>query len=351
MTTIIIRYFEQIKDPASSAITLVPLGTETLESISEALLPSVSGHKVFCIKKFTNVANYRWYVESVLRLSDLGVKPAEYVVTLSKLFQSLVAEEYLQQTLTKTKQSLPSLIYPSTLVDVEYGFIQAVAREDGELRTNKRYCDTLQKGEMHKRRLAVVIRAAKGVVQVAPVTSEAPAAGDKTCFQLSRDTLDQLATWGGSGKDSWVLTGMIETVSTSRILPPVSYYTVGQRKRSGRSTHYKLRLTADEKQDLKTSLAHSVGITDYPQIKASLSDAKQQLAAVPEMAANLAAAVAKNAALEAMVSELRLVEEVAKDWAKGMGDNSLAERVDDLRRLYAEIGDEAPVSATGGYSA
>ena len=52
-----------------------------------------------------------------------------------------------------------------------------------------------------------------------------------------------------------------------------------------------------------------------------------------------------------MVSELRLVEEVAKDWAKGMGDNSLAERVDDLRRLYAEIGDEAPVSATGGYSA
>jgi len=351
MTTIIIRYFEQIKDPATSAITLAPLGMETLESISEVLLPSVSGHKVFCIKKFTDVANYRWYVESVARLSDLGVKPAEYVVTLSKLFQSHGAEEYLQQTLAKTKQSLPSLIYPSTLVEVEYGFIQTVAREDGELRTNKRYCDTLQKGEMHKRRLAVVIRAARGVVQVAPVTSEAPAAGDKTSFELSRDTLDQLATWGGSGKNSWVLTGMIETVSTSRILPPVSFYTVGQRQRTGRSTHYKLRLTADEKQELKTSLAHSVGITDYPQVKASLLDAKEQLAAVPKTTADLAAALAKNAALEALVGELRLVEEVAKDWAKGMGDNSLADRVDDLRRLYAEMEREVPVSVAGGSSA
>ncbi|PHX44784.1 hypothetical protein AO263_06365 [Pseudomonas sp. NZIPFR-PS5] len=276
------------------------------------------------------------------------MKPAEYTVTLSKLFQSLGSEEYLQQTLTKTKQSLPSLIYPGTLVDVEYGFIQAVAREDGELRTNKRYCDTLQKGEMHKRRLAVVIRAARGVVQVAPVTSEAPAAGGKTIFQLSRDTLDQLTTWGGSGKDSWVLTGMIETVSTSRILPPVSFYTVGQRKRSGRSSHYKLRLTANEKQELKTSLAHSVGITDYPQAKASLLDAKEQLAAVREITADLAAALAKNAALEALVNELRLVEEVAKDWAKGMGENSLADRVDDLRRLYAEMKHEAPVSVAGG---
>lgn len=164
----------------------------------------------------------------------------------------------------------------------------------------------------------------------------------------SRDTLDQLTTWGGSGKDNWVLTGMIETVSTSRILPPVSFYTVGQRKRSGRSSHYKLRLTAYEKQELKTSLAHSVGITDYPQVKASFLDAKEQFAAVREMTADLAAALAKNAALEALVSELRKVEEVAKDWAKGMGDNSLADRVDDLRKLYAEMKREAPVFVAGG---
>lgn len=267
--------------------------------------------------------------------------PAVYTVTLSKLFSSNVPEVYLRQTLDKTRQSLESLIRPGTLVDVDYGFIQTIARADGEIRTNKRYCDTLQKGEMHKRRLAVVVRAKRGIVQVAPVTSQQPAPADKTCFQLSKPLLTQLAQWGASGKDSWVLTGMIESISTSRILPPVTAFKKSGQSRHGRNPNYSLRLSALEAADMKICLGHSVGIGDYQQTKVRLAEAQQNLSVLPSLTAELATLKASLAVMADENRQLRLVEEVAQGWCKQMGANTLEDEVSELKAYYEELNAQA----------
>lgn len=330
MDTILIRYFEQAKDTKTGAVTQKLLGKEALGSISEALLPGISKHHVYCTKKFTGVTNYRWHVEQVSLASFLCTSPVIYDVVLSKLFSTSAPEEYLRQTLDKTGQKIDRLATPGTLVDVDYGFIQVVAREDGQMKTNKRYCDTLQKGEMHKRRLAVVVRAKRGVVQVAPVTSQ-DSPGDKTCFKLSAATLSQLSQWGSSGKDSWVLAGMIETVSSNRILPPQTF----RKGRTGRNPNYTTRLTNQELNELKLCIAHNAGISDYSQVKTKLLEAQQGLATIPALTQDIAALQAERDALLQEVQELRLVKEVAEDWSKEMGsENVLAERVADLRGLY-----------------
>jgi len=336
MDTIVIRYYQQVKSGPSGAVCLTPLGKETLESISEALLPSSAAHKVFCIKKFTGVDNYRWHVEGVCLVSLPSVSPVVYAVTLSKIFQG-PPEEYLQKTMTKRGSSLSKIIQSGTVVEVDYGFIQTIGREDGLLKTNKRYSDTLQKGEMHKRRLAVVVRVNRNVVQVAPVTSDPQSPNDKTTFQLSRETLDQLTVWGSSGKQSWVISSMIESVSASRILPPITDYEVRGVKRKGRNLNYVLRLTPDEKELLKGCLTHTIGVTDYQQTKDRLAAAQQQITTLAPMQAALAAANAKIAQLELERTELVLVNEVANDWDKRMGGGCLQKAVDELRELYSEI--------------
>jgi uncharacterized protein YifN (PemK superfamily) len=333
MDTIVIRYFEQIKDLVAGTVSVSPLGKETHESISEALMPGAGTHKIFCIKKFTGVANYRWFVEGIALISAPGIGPAEYSVTLSKIFTS-VPEEYLQQTLKKTGSSLNKVVQFGTVVEVDYGFIQSIGREDGALRTNKRYCDTLQKGEMHKRRLAIVVRANRGICQVVPVTSDAPDDSDKTCFQLSRQTLDQLTSWGTSGKDSWAICKMVESVSINRILPPSTLYQSRGQNRRGRNTHYALRLTETEKGLLKTSLLHSIGVTDYQQNKIKLKEAREHLLALTSVATDLQAANARIATLEAERNELLLFKEVAQDWDKQMGEGRLEAAVKDLKDLY-----------------
>lgn len=339
MDTIVIRYFEQIKDLATGTVNVSPLGKETYESISEALMPGDGEHKIFCIKKFTGVANYRWYVEGVAQLTAPGVVPAEFSVTLSEIFNT-VPEEYLQQTLKKTGYKLNNVLQFGTLVEVDYGFIQTIGREDGELRTNKRYCDTLQKGEMHKRRLAIVVRANRGVCQVVPLTSRTQGSSDKTSFQITRATLDQLTFWGSSGKDSWAISQMIESVSVSRILPPATVYQVRGQTRRGRNTHYALRLTEPEKALLRNSLLHSIGITDYQQTKTKLSETRDQLQQLTNVATDLEAAHARIAALEAERRELELYKEVAQDWGKGMGDGQLEARIVELKELYEDMAAE-----------
>gem|GEM_PF-613542 len=355
MDTIVIQYFEQTRDLVSGAVAQALIGTETFNSISEVLLPSKGQHSVYLVKKFSNDSHYRWFVEDIALASKKGAAPAVYAVVLSKPFSSGVPEEYLRHTLAKTGQSLERVIRMGTLVDVDYGFIQNVAREDGETRTNKRYCDTLQKGEMHKRRLAVVISAKRGKVQVVPVTSQAPN-GDKTCFQLSRKTLDKLATWGSSGKESWVLTGMIESISPCRILPPITFFQRGQeRPRRGRDPKYQTWLTNAEIAEMKTCLAHSVGLSDYQQTKDRAADLTKELAAAAaahnELEAELARLTAVLASTEAGLAaaradnrELELVKEVAVGWGKGLGEGVLEDEVSALRDLYQEM-DALPAAA------
>jgi len=111
-------------------------------------------------------------------------------------------------------------------------------------------------------------------------------------------------------------------------------------KRKGRNLNYALRLTADEKELLKRCLTHTIGATDHQQTKDRLAAALQQITTLTPMQAALEAANAKIAQLELERAELVLVNEVANDWDKRMGEGRLQEAVDELRELYSEIEDE-----------
>lgn len=335
METIVVNYFENQKDLASGTFTLAPLGREVYEGVSEVLLPGT--YNVFCVKRFTGNTNYRWFVDGVTCASAPGDAPAVFHVILSKIFSSY-PEVYLKQTLILTKASLARTVQPGTLVEVDYGFIQDIGREDGQTKTNKRYSDTLQKGEMHKRRLAVVISTNKNSrVQIAPVTSDGSSQGDRTCFELSRDTLDKLSFYGSSGKSSWVLCSMIETVSISRVLPPVSITMHRGNRKTGRDVNYSVRLSGSEKAELKTALLHSINVTDYQSTKDSLVESRkdsQALAALELLHEQLQLRLAE---VEASCEKLKLVEEVARMWEAQLGNpNGLDAEVGLLRQMYAE---------------
>ncbi len=127
---------------------------------------------------------------------------------------------------------------------------------------------------MRKRRLAIVVKVLSDHrVQVVPVTSQDPR-GDVSTFQLSRDTLDDLVFYGNSGKDSWALCNMLQTVSTTRIVPPITKKVERQSKtaikpyvRHVRNEQYKHKLSAHDRTNLTNALLKTFSSDDYLELK------------------------------------------------------------------------------------
>ncbi|MCF4996085.1 hypothetical protein [Pseudomonas fluorescens] len=266
MQTIIVRYFETVIDQASGKEISRLLGSESYEGIREALIPGLPMAKagktpppVFVTKCFSTSQCHRWELVSVASTPATGDAPAVFTILLKSV--DISNEVFLYQTLKKDKnQTLSKLVWPGTLVEVDYGFVQHTGRTDASTKTNKRYSDTLLAGEMYKRRLAVVVKVvSSNLVQVAPVTSIAPSAGDKSVFQISQVTLDRMPRYKYSGKSSYVLCGRTESVSIQRLLPPVSFGT----SIPSRNVRYTIRLSRGEEKLLKAALMHAVGVTNH----------------------------------------------------------------------------------------
>lgn len=252
MLKIVIRYLEQ----ASGSALPTVLGQEIFDGICEALIPIIDPESTsFIVKRFDGNSNYRWDVEQVTCTSSVGDSPVKYDIVLSSLYHTKPIV-YLSTTKKKTNSSLQKIIKPFTLVEVEYGFFQAVIKDDGRLGRNKRYSSTLQHGEMRKRRLAVVIKINQSSLQVVPVTCDVMHSGNKSAIELSAGTLSKLDFYG-RGKRSFALCDMIETVAPSRVYPPAQAGT------KLRSTAYSLRLSKAEIALLTISLVHSAGYTKY----------------------------------------------------------------------------------------
>lgn len=330
MPDIVVTYQELTKDVDDNDV-LNHLGSETFDGISEALLPRHDGkHFVFFVKKFSGLPTYRWFVERV-ESTAAAAGGCSYKVTLSKVFDS--PPEYLLQTLKKTGKVINRIVHQGSLVEVDYGFIQAVGRSDGNIRSNKRYSDTRQSGEMHKRRLAIVVNVRRFSIQVVPITSNEPSNTDKTYFELESSTLSKLKFYGSSGKRSWAICGMIETVSPGRVLPPLSYYQKLGHTQVGRDTQYGISLSKSEEKTLRDSLLHSIGVTNYQQVKQSLSDVQVKLKDAELAMAGLRASQLHTTTLEGEVEDLRLCKEIAEMWATQIGTN-LNEEVELLRELH-----------------
>ncbi|HHG3339669.1 type II toxin-antitoxin system PemK/MazF family toxin [Vibrio parahaemolyticus] len=241
------------------------LGREDCQGITEVLFPDINyeknSHVITITKMFAGQPHYRWQVKSVDHPTA-----DEIVIGLEPRIPS-EPEVYLSQT-HKVKRSVISQLRKGTLVEVDYGYIPSVKKHSGDTKSNKRYPDSRQSGEMHKRRLAIVVKASGSRVQIVPVSSNEPPAGDRACFELDRSSLEKLKHYNDKNKQSFAICSMIETVSLTRILPPLAKpIKKGGRQAAQRSDGYPHKLSKIDMQALDGALSVTVGIGDYQAIK------------------------------------------------------------------------------------
>ena len=311
MSKLVVRYFEQAVDPHLGTVTRTLLGSEAFDGIAEAMLPGLSAKfKVFSTKKFSGNPNHHWFVADIEKTAATATTPHLFDVVLEKPYVAAPIE-YLNETLRKSGRSLETTLYWGRLVEVDYGFMPSIGRDDGTQVNNDSYFDTIQSGEMHKRRLCIVVKARDGRLQVVPISSDPPSASDKTAFEVDPAALADLVRYGTSGKASYAIGSMIETASTRRVMPPETSYRRGK-LRQGRNTAYSHGLGGGDKQKLREALLHVVGVTDYPEVK-------QRCADLITVEAERDATIDYNAALEAKIQAQERYCRLAAKWAAEMG--------------------------------
>lgn len=337
MPTLLQIIYTERKIDANGVSTDTAIGQEAFDDIKEALVPAKHAHPVYVTKKFSHDDNTRWYVEDSGRTGANGSVPMIYQVVLSKVHNP--PEVYLDESLAMSSHKIHQVLNHGTLVEVDYGFVQTVAESRGTVSRNHEYKDTIQHGEMHKRRLAIVVKVRKTQVQVVPLSSVAPDASDKTAFLVSAQTLAKLHFYGNSGKQTWGIGSMIQTLSPSRLLPPSSYYLDKGVRKHARHQRYPDRITTAEQEAMRLALLHTIGVSNYEQLKKDSQNGRTA-------ATDLAVAQQKIAKLQHEVSALRqdavrhaCVEELAVGWAKGLG-LVFEDQVTDLRDLNADIAAE-----------
>lgn len=285
MQKIVIRYVKNVS--VSTGINQVLLGQEIFDDICEALIPRVDPNsKAFLVKKFHGVENYRWDIESVGQVPNPNA-PITYEVIVSQ-YAAAQPIVYLSTTQKKTFAPLNKIVKPYSLVEIEYGFFQDIVKESGDVRTNKRYTNTLQKGEMRKRRLGIVVKVNNTSLQVIPTTADPSQAGGKNVVELDQGTLSQLDFYGG-GKRSFALCDMIATVSANRIYPPAQAGT------KIRSTSYKLKISKAERSSLIIAMIQSSGYGTYVEDLKELADLRHS-----------------NAVLKSQIEELNVYKKLAE---------------------------------------
>jgi uncharacterized protein YifN (PemK superfamily) len=316
MQTIIIRYIETVADGLGEVSHI--LGTESYENISETLIPALPAarpakapHPVFLTKRFLHIEHHVWRLEDIEIVPSDGSAAAVFSIYITR--HCVSKEEFLYQTLKKNPAvSINRLLRQGTLVEVDYGFVQQTAQSTAMLKSNKRYMDTLLNAEMHKRRLAVVVKViSRNLVQVVPVTSQPAAPGDRSSFRLDQSTVDKMPRYKHSGKDCHVICSMLESVSIQRVLPPASYF----KNSTGRNPNYSVALSRNEIRMLKQSLMHAVGAPDYVPLKDMLVARET----VQELEQRMARMSEQLQVCQIRLDQLMLIERLAIRWSEELG--------------------------------
>ncbi|HHA1945019.1 type II toxin-antitoxin system PemK/MazF family toxin [Enterobacter hormaechei] len=311
------------------------LGTETYESITEVTLPipSEGGHPITLTRFFSGHESHRWLVErvehSTLGQADLYLTPraeCKNEVFLAKTYSS--------------KRTIASRITKGTLVEVEYGFIQSTKRLTGKISSIKRYPDLVQHGEMHKRRLAIVVSSRLPSLQVIPVTSVHPNTGDKAIFELSPDSLSNLVNYNNPTKRSFGLGNMIQTVSLRRVLPPMTL----QEGRCYRDVGYTHRLNRADMKALETAITTAVGYNDYQSIRDERNQLRLEVRQLQESRTQMAEELATHRDNQIENERLSLrchaLEERMIDWYRSMNGSLSLEgarvQMEEELNLYLE---------------
>jgi len=255
MITII--YFYSKKNKKSDQ----ELGRETFDNINQVITPFFTlpigdpkRHPLFITKFFKNRSDNRWEIK------DTGIESKENGELSIYIWLSPVdvsEDIYLSQTLKrKGLKSASSILHKGKIVIVEFGHINKCIKESSEIRTNKRYPDNIQNGEMHKRRPAIVVKVDMRGVKVIPLTSKKPSnlSDNNLVFELSDESKENIGDF--TKKESYALCDMIQTVCISRILPPL--FRIKSRNKFLRNEEYRAQLSRKDKRLLDTGLLASI---------------------------------------------------------------------------------------------
>ncbi|MBY0241196.1 MAG: type II toxin-antitoxin system PemK/MazF family toxin [Burkholderiaceae bacterium] len=250
---IVVTYLEEQIDPATGAITHVPLGSESHRDIDEVLLPGVPrpNDPIFFTKKFAGHDAYRWEVLQVVE--DIAAAERTYVVTL-RWRDQIPKQFYLKNILAARRDTARHVLHPWSIVEVEFGHPMLVGKENGDIRSTKRYVDTIQSLSMPKRRLAVVIQVHRGrdeLVQVIPISSRAPTGTDNSMVEVTT-ALSNMAYYQ---KPSWAVCKMIQTVTASRIIAPTVRIAP---TKLVRDTVFRNKISGTLRDDLKAAILYGV---------------------------------------------------------------------------------------------
>lgn len=254
---IVVTYEEEVEDSTSGNTTRIRLGAESHQGIDEVMLPSnpAPNSPIFLTKKFTGNDEYRWQVLDVCQ--NMAVLPnVEYLVTLGRRNQ-VAKDAYLKNILAARGERVKKVLLQWAFVEVEFGHSLTVGKVNGHIRSNKRYADTIQLYSMPKRRLAIVTqvieRAPEDLVQVVPVTSKQPHFSDRSSMEVTACLTDLVHY----PKQSWAVCKMIQTVTASRIIAPMTKVSA---TRTTRDTGFRTMIRGEMREQLKDTLMHGVSL-------------------------------------------------------------------------------------------
>lgn len=290
------------------------LGSEISRNIGQILCPSnTQSHTVTITKFFANEIVHRWVVQRIEHQSN----------EITNVFLTPRAETRREVFLNKTRIDHPRTsqkIQRGTLVEVDFGFVQQIKKDSGDIRSNKRYPDMLHHGEMHKRRLAIVVGAKNNMLRVVPITSlENQNTADKTIFEVSTDSLEELIGYNSTEKISYAICGLMQTISMTRVLPPISVQK--GRPRPFRDTRYTHKLCVNDLKQFERALSATVGCGDYQEVK----DERNQLRLENrDIERELDSLRAENTALQRLTSldqRHSALIEIMVDWKRSLNTN------------------------------
>lgn len=255
MTTVTISYHTaDLSNPGNDRL----LGREIMEDIDEVLVPlNQKNTPIFITKAFNGESCKRWQVECV-RL----IEAEKWGIWLVDRNNS--AEIYLSETLQRrSKSSAQGYLRKGAIVIVEFGHIhQTLSIAEGVTTENTTYFCSHLSGEMHKRRPAIVVSADRRGVKVVPITSQEPDGfhANKSIFELESASTKHINEFNPS-KGSFVLCEMIQTVSPTRILPPLAKDLKFPTRTFRRDDAYIRKISPNDLRALEDGLLTAVGMS------------------------------------------------------------------------------------------
>lgn len=319
-------YFDKPKnagDEQTAADVLELLGTESSTNIEQILCPKDSKNHQITITKFFHSQNvHRWLVTRINHISN----------TETHIFVVPRFPTKKEVFLTKTRKSHPNVIkkiQKGTLVEVEFGYVQQVKRTDGELKTNKRYPDMLHQGEMHKRRLAIVVGVKGSLVRVVPISSdENQNTKDKSIFEVSYTSVEELINYNDIDITSYAICNSMQTIAMSRILPPKSKRK--NKPHAFRDLGYPHKLDEQDMKKFVAALSTSVGCGDYQSIKEEKNNLKTEKTKLQTQLLELELKVVENDRLHKVEKQFEALVEMMIDWKRAVSNVSLLTAKEDI---------------------